>query len=175
MSRVLSGACFCLCIILSAAPALAGPYVAKVYPGSMCRPMNDGIHAPSNPTNFAYQASGTLSNTSTTAPLNVVCPVVRNELWTPSGIYGSGTSVLVENANKLEATCFLSSNSYYSVGWVVQGVQDPTASGAYKWIRFKDTPNTFLGGNYNFWCYLPPSVSASKLGGVFQYFFEELP
>jgi hypothetical protein len=175
MHRVLSGLWMFVVIVVASVPAQAGPYLAKTYPGSMCRPMNDGIHAPSNPTNFAYQASGILSNTSTTAPLNLVCPVIRNELWTPSGIYGSGTSVLVVNPSKVEATCFLSSNSYYGTGWVVQGVQDATASGSYKWIRFKDTPNNFLGGNYNFWCHLPPGTSASKLSGIFQYFFEELP
>jgi hypothetical protein len=160
-------------LILAMIATSAFSYDGKVYPGTMCQPMTDGIHGgSSSASNLKYQISGSVLNGSTTSWMDVTCPLVRDVDVPTSGIGDSNpATVFLYNASKTPAKCTFFSNSYYSMGWLQTKTQSQMGPGI-KVISFSAQDNNFVVGNYNIWCSIPPSVPEQS-AGIFQYWARE--
>ena len=160
-----------LIFAMLATPAFA--YDGKVYPGTMCQPMTDGVHGGSSSgSNLKYQIDGRLLNGSTTSWMQVTCPLVRDIDVPASGIGDSNpATVFLYNASRVPASCTFFSNSYSSMGWLQTKKQTQMGTGI-KVISFSAQNNNFVVGNYNIWCSIPPAVLGQP-AGIFQYWAME--
>jgi len=148
-------------------------YDGKVYPGTMCQPMTDGIHGGASDTsNLKYQISGSVLNGSTTSWMEVTCPLVRDVDVPASGIGDSNpAAVFLYNASNVPASCTFFSNSYSSMGWLQTKTQSQWGPGI-KVIVFSEQDNNFVVGNYNIWCSIPPAARGQP-AGIFQSWARE--
>lgn len=156
-------------MLLVALPLLASAYQpahatdGKTLPGAACQPLSkDAL--------FSVSSTGVLLNTSTTAFLTVICPVVRDTIAS-NGI-SSGQVMAIDNNIASSVSCTLDSRST-STGLVssrtantVAGTNPSPQSLSYAAL------SSSSGGYYMFRCTIPPQ-QGSGFSGIAMYRVDE--
>lgn len=94
-----------MAIVLMAGAAQAADF--KTYPGAMCQPGEL-----TNASNIEYRFTGEVFNTSTEFSVLVVCPIVRDSVFTPPGDLRA-VFVRFSKPNDIPATCTLFSRDQF--------------------------------------------------------------
>lgn len=140
---------------------------SKTLPGSMCQPA-------SNTAVFSKDSSGRISNPSTTAPLIVNCPVVR-DVSAANGTNGVsvGWIRVVDNHPVQNINCTLVSENKLNNNFT-DSITDVTAGVGVQQLDYLDLASSFEG-YYHYHCTIPPrSNGASAASAIKAYFVREV-
>jgi hypothetical protein len=158
-----------LSTLLIALPLLASAYQpahaainGKTLPGAACQPLTkDAV--------FSVNSFGVLLNTSTTAFLTVICPVVRDTIGS-NGI-SSAQIMAIDNHTTLGVSCTLDSRST-TTGLFSSRTANSAAgtNPSPQALSYPGLPSSF-GGYYMFRCTIPPQQTGAS--GIVMYRVDE--
>lgn len=139
-------------VLLAAATGAFSPMAAavdgKTYPGAACQPGELN-----SPTDIQYTWLGHAKNILPGNSLGVVCPIVRDNMGSVSGI--GYASVRINKTNNTGFVCELRSRNAHSTAGFLQTQWNFDGAGN-RTITFNGPASGYASGYYVLSCYIPP-------------------
>ena len=150
-----------IAVVLLAMPLLATAEDGKVYPATMCQ------GTVGNPTNLSYDGTK-LVNTSTTYSAVVVCPMIKDDVFS-----GAGANEAYMRYYKANSTGFISNLYSFSAFGTASFTQFKSDFGGAGYKTLSYTPiSSYSQGYYQFVVVIPPGTSTAK-SSVISYRLDE--